>query len=124
MPRSVPEWVGKTDDTKVPPRVRERVFRRQQGICPYCNIPMWPGAIFQADHRIALINGGQNRENNLVVVHTNCHRLKTDRDVAEKAKVARVRQKHLGIKRNSKPMPGSKRSGWRKRMDGTVERRE
>ena len=28
MPRSVPEWVGRTDDTPVPPRVRLRVLER------------------------------------------------------------------------------------------------
>ena len=33
MSRAVPEWIGKTPDTKVPPRVRLRVFEKHDGTC-------------------------------------------------------------------------------------------
>ena len=36
MPRSVDEWVGKTDDTPVPGRVKVRVFQRCKGCCHRC----------------------------------------------------------------------------------------
>ena len=53
------------------------------------------------------------------------HRAKThghDRPKINKAK--RLRERGEGIKRRKgRPMPGSKASGLRKRMDGTVERR-
>ena len=92
MARSIKEWVGKTDDTKIPPRVRERVFDRANGICHCCNLPIKvPFETWDADHRIALINGGENRESNLAPAHSHCHIKKTRQDVAEKAKVASVR---------------------------------
>jgi 5-methylcytosine-specific restriction enzyme A len=41
------------------------------------------------------------------------------------AKAKRQQRAHLGAKaRKSRPIPGSRASGLRKRMDGTVERRE
>ena len=54
-----------------------------------------------------------------------CHREKTaQEDVPRMAKADRARRKIMdGEKRKSRPIPGSKASGWRKRMDGTVERR-
>jgi len=39
------------------------------------------------------------------------------------AKADRVLKKNFGLKPKGRPMPGSKASGLRKRMDGTVERR-
>ena len=37
MPRSVALWIGKTDDTPAPPRVRLRVWDRCVGKCHRCN---------------------------------------------------------------------------------------
>ncbi|MCA1452882.1 HNH endonuclease [Bradyrhizobium sp. BRP22] len=118
------EWIGKTDDTPVPPHVRLRVFERFKGVCCECGIKI-RGRRWICDHRIALINGGENRERNLGPIHEVCDRtVKTPRDVAEKSINNRVRMKHLGItKRNGRPMPGTRASGLKKRMDGTVERR-
>ncbi len=33
MTRTTDEWIGKTDDTKAPPRVRRRIFDAHKGIC-------------------------------------------------------------------------------------------
>ena len=33
MTRSVPEWIGKTPDQKVPDRVKVRIFDREGGVC-------------------------------------------------------------------------------------------
>ena len=49
------------------------------------------------DHIIALINGGENREQNLAPILTAEHKIKTDEDLAIKSKTARIRAKHLGI---------------------------
>jgi 5-methylcytosine-specific restriction protein A len=38
MPRSVAEWIGKTDNTPVPPRVKMRIFERHNGRC-YLTVP-------------------------------------------------------------------------------------
>ncbi|MGX9120289.1 HNH endonuclease [Mesorhizobium sp. BHbsci] len=98
MARSVKEWIGKTDNTKAPPRVCQRVFDRDNGICHFCGQPIQPGQKVETDHIQALINGGENRETNLAPIHKKpCHTIKTAADVADKAKVAAVRKKHSGI---------------------------
>ena len=105
MARSVSEWIGKTDNTKAPPRVCQRVFDRASGICHFCGQPIQPGQAVETDHIKALINGGENRESNLGPIHkATCHKVKTGIDVAEKAKVAAVRQKHHGITAKKQPI--------------------
>ena len=111
MARIVKEWVGKTDDTKIPPRVSQRVFDRAGGICHCCKLLIKvPFETWDDDHIIALINGGENRESNLAPAHSHCHIKKTRLDVAEKAKVANVRGKHIGAKRPSSKLSGKKQS--------------
>lgn len=109
MARTVKEWIGKTDDTKIPPRVSQRVFDRAGGICHCCKLLIKvPFETWDTDHEIALINGGENRESNLAPAHSHCHIKKTRQDVAAKAKVASVRGKHIGTKRPSSPLSGQK----------------
>jgi len=97
MTRSVDEWIGKTDDTPIPPRVRLRVFEAHGGKCYLSGRKILAGEPWQVDHVIALINGGENRESNLAPILTAKHKEKTRDDVAEKSKVARIRAKHLGV---------------------------
>jgi len=101
--RELPEWVGKTPDTPAPARVRLRVFEAHGGRCYLSGRKIMPGDAWELDHVRALINGGLNVESNLAPALKAAHREKTNADVAEKAKVARVRMKHLGI------WPASKR---------------
>lgn len=113
MPRAPKEWIGKTDDAKIPPRVRLRVFDRAGGICHWCKIAIKaPPETWQADHVVALINGGGHRETNLAPIHSHCHVEKTGLDVADKKKVAAVRKKHIGAVAESKPIqsPGFRTS--------------
>jgi 5-methylcytosine-specific restriction endonuclease McrA len=97
--RPRPEWIGKHDGVNIPPRVRQRVFDRDRGICHLCKLPIKPGETWQADHVVALINGGAHSETNLAPAHGHCHVGKTARDMKEKVKTARVRQKHTGAVR-------------------------
>lgn len=101
MSRTVPLWVGRTDDAKVPTRVRLRIFLREDGICHISGRKIRPGEPWDLDHKVALVNGGTHSEDNLFPALRDKHREKTRQDVAEKAKTARVRAKHIGIK--SKP---------------------
>ena len=98
MTRSVPEWVATHDDQAIPPRVRARVFERCGGRCAVCSRKIGPADAWQADHIVALANGGEHREGNLQVICGWCHKAKTREDVAIKAKGAKVRARHLGIK--------------------------
>ena len=100
--RSLPEWRGKTPDSKIPPRVKLRVFDAYGGRCYITGQKIQPGDAWQVDHIKALINGGENRENNLAPVLSAPHREKTATDVKLKSKVARIRAKHLGIETKPK----------------------
>ncbi len=103
--RTVDEWIGQTDNTRAPPRVRARIFDRDNR-CHLCGQPIQVGQKWDMDHVKALINGGENRESNLRPSHRKCHVEKTAKDVAEKAKVAAVRKKHLGITAAKQSIPG------------------
>jgi 5-methylcytosine-specific restriction protein A len=96
MSRTIAEWIGRTDDTRAPPRVRQRIFDAAGGVCHICKLAIKPGETWQADHVKALINGGANTEGNLAPAHGHCHVGKSAIDVKEKAKVAKVRGKHTG----------------------------
>lgn len=125
--RRLPEWRGKTDDTAPPARVRVRVFDAYGGICRCrqdCCVVIRPPMKWQCDHVVALVNGGQNIESNLVPILTDHHKVKTARDVAIKSKTYRIRTKHNGVRTKPKgrPLPGTRASGIRKRMNGNVER--
>jgi 5-methylcytosine-specific restriction protein A len=118
--RKVEEWVGLNDSSPIPPRVKLRIFRAAGGMCAICEQAV---ATAHYDHITALCNGGSNRESNMQLLHVRCHAQKTKADLAQKKKDNRVMSKHVGIKKPGRPMPGSRASGLRKRMDGTVERR-
>jgi 5-methylcytosine-specific restriction endonuclease McrA len=118
--RELPEWIGATPDSKVPPRVRLRVFYRDDGTCQCgCGRLIHAGEKWQTDHTIALINGGENRERNLRTLLVKHHAAKTKEDVAQKSKDYRVRAKHNGIRKPSR-FPGSRDSRWKKKIDGSV----
>ena len=97
MAREIPEWIGATDDSRPPARVRLRVFQRYEGRCYLSKRKIGPGDTWELDHVKALINGGENRESNLAPALKAPHREKTNADVAEKAKIDRIAKKHLGI---------------------------
>ncbi|TKA95975.1 HNH endonuclease [Cereibacter changlensis] len=59
---------------------------------------------------IALLNGGEHRETNLQPLCRSAHKEKTREDVRTKAKIARVRAKHLNLHRPKQIMAGSKAS--------------
>jgi 5-methylcytosine-specific restriction endonuclease McrA len=98
MSRAVKEWIGKTPDSKIPPRVRLRVFEAHGGMCHRAKRKIMAGEPWAIDHVVALINGGENRESNLAPILIDKHKEKTADDVAEKAKVARKAKANLGLK--------------------------
>jgi 5-methylcytosine-specific restriction protein A len=109
--RSVPEWIGSSPDAKVPPRVRLRIFEREGGKCWISGRKIRPGDLWDLDHKVALINGGEHRESNLFPALRDKHRQKTREDVRQKSEAARVRSKHLGIRR----APTIRSAGFAKR---------
>ena len=123
MSRSTPEWKGKTDDTVLPARAKIRIFDAFKGCCAICGNRIMGSLRPAYDHRIALINGGRNVESNFQLLCVPCHKDETGADVKIKAKTARIRKRHLGIRKPSK-FPGSRDSKFKKKIDGTVVRRD
>lgn len=114
MSRAVDEWIGKTDDTAIPTRVRLRVVDRQAGLCASCGRTLGAaGERVEIDHITALINGGENREGNLQALCGLCHAPKTRADVAEKSRTARRKAKRMGFKQ-------AKRKIAYRRFNGTI----
>ena len=111
--RKTKEWIGKHPDSKVPPRVRLRIWEREHGICHLSGRKILSGEPWDLDHKIALANGGAHRESNLFPALRDKHKEKTRADVAEKSKVATVAKKHIGASRpagklQSAPFPLTK----------------
>ncbi len=118
--RAVPEWIARHDDEAIPKRVKLRVFERAAGICHISGRKITAADQWDCDHIVALCNGGEHRESNLAPALRDKHRAKTAEDVGVKSKTARVRAKHLGIKRSARPMPGSRASKWKQKLNGKV----
>lgn len=117
--RTVPEWIGATDDTPVPPRVKLRVFERMGGVCHISKRKIMAGEEWDCDHVVALINGGENRESNMAPALKQPHRQKTADDVKLKAKTDRIRKRNLGIRKRSK-FACSRDGKFKKKLDGSV----
>ncbi len=119
MPRKVPEWKGKNDDTRVPARVKARVFDRYNGRDYITGQKIRPGDRWECDHERALCNGGKNTESNLRPILSPTHKAKTPRDRKLKAKTDRTKQKHIGITKPKTPKGNLVRG-----VDGIVRDRE
>lgn len=111
--RSVKEWVGKTDNAKVPGYVRLRVFEAFKGTCYLSSRKIMPGDKWELEHKIALCNGGEHRESNMAPALVAPHKLKTKQDRATKSKNDTVRKKHIGVRKDRSI------TRWR-RFDGSI----
>lgn len=121
--RSLEEWCGATPDSPIPPRVRLRIFERFDGICQITKRKIRAGDAWAIDHIVPLADGGSHCETNLVPVLEIAHRQKTSKENTERAKVRSIKKKHSGITNDRQPMAGSKKSRWKRKMDGTVVER-
>ena len=69
-------------------RQRERVWLRDQGLCARCGLITTFPSGFELDHRVALANEGTNDDDNMQVLHHECHEAKTNEDLGYKPKIA------------------------------------
>lgn len=116
--------VGTTPRAKISTRARLAVWEAHGGICCICGRKIEAGEKWIAEHVRALELGGADDQSNLAPAHESCAREKTRDDHRRAAKAKRVKARHVGAKAPSKrPMPGSRASGWKRKMDGTWERR-
>jgi hypothetical protein len=76
------------------------------------------------DHIDLWANSRDSSLSNCLAVCPRCHKFKsTKHDTPKAAKTVRQRDKHSGIRKAGPVMPGSRKSKWKRRMDGTVEPR-
>lgn len=107
------------------PAQRLKLFLAHAGKCCICGGKIAVGESWIDEHvRPLWLDGTNDIETNRAPAHASCAKDKTKREAGIRSKVRRVAAKHQGAHRSRNPMPGSKASKWRKRMDGTVERRE
>lgn len=99
--RNVPEWIGKTPDSKVPKAVRMRVFNRWGGRCYLTGAKIKLGDKWELEHVKSLRSAlpGEphlNRETNLRPVLRGPHKAKTAKENTAGAKADRTWLKHNG----------------------------
>ncbi len=109
--RQVPEWRGATDNARIPPRVKLRVFQKFSGVCPKCTRKLVPGQ-WDCDHIIALALGGEHREMNLrPLCRFPCHSDKSRDDAAVRKRFNAGQRKRAGVKRRRRTIAGRRFNG-------------
>lgn len=119
--RTVPEWVGRTDDSMPPSGVKDRIRERQGNCCALTGKEFRPGDRIEYDHVVPLWLGGSNTEGNLQAVLHEPHKRKTATEAKVRAKCTRIRKKHHGL---AKPKSSLSHPKLKRRMDGTVVHRD
>lgn len=100
-------------------------YDRCGGTCEGCGCDLALAKGVEYDHRIADNLRPDNSVENCQVLCIPCHKQKTKADVKVIAKANSVRAGRLNAKPfPSRPLPGSRGSGLRKKFDGTVLRIE
>jgi 5-methylcytosine-specific restriction endonuclease McrA len=109
---------------KLTAKQRAEIFRDNEGRCHICTRKIAPGESWDAEHPLARGLGGSDKPKDLRPAHVDCHKPKTREDRRIMAKADRSLKRYIGVKRTRNPLPGSRTSGLKKKMDGTVERRK
>jgi 5-methylcytosine-specific restriction enzyme A len=120
--------VGTTKRKALTPTQRLKLFESWHGCCCICERKIQAGEAWIDEHIRPLAMGGTNELDNRGPAHKACADAKTfgkDGDLSLIARAKRQKMRHLGIKqRRGPPIPGSKDNGWKRKMDGTLVRRD
>ena len=107
-------------------KTKREAFERCGGRCEGCGILFRAGINIEYDHRSPDYFEGPNTLENCQVLCRPCHVLKTGGDMKNIARAERILYKAAGMRGKSlrgRPMPGTKASGIKKKLDGTIIRR-
>jgi 5-methylcytosine-specific restriction endonuclease McrA len=117
------EDVGTTQRKPLTPTQRLKLFEVHGGRCYRCGTKIL--GMFIDEHIRPLALGGSNDLDNRAPVHPKCAEDKTrNEDMPRIVKAKAQKRAAHGIKADrGPPIPGSKRSGWKRKMDGTLVRR-
>lgn len=104
-------------------KIKAQAALRAGGRCENCTARLMTGS-YHYDHDTPDGLGGEPTLENCKVLCKSCHSIKTTKqDVPAIAKAKRRERARFGIKKHqARPMPGTKASGIRKRMNGNIER--
>ena len=104
---------------------RLNLFLKRKGACASCYLKIDAGKAWDIDHILPVALGGTNKPENLQILCKPCHQSKTAKnDIPRIAKTKRLKARHLGAHAPSiRPIPGSRSSPWKRKMDGSVVRR-
>lgn len=112
-----------TKRATITPKRRAEIFRDADGICHLCCRKIGPGETWEVEHVKPLALGGADDADNMRPAHVDCHKGKSRDEIRIVRKADRQMKAHAGVKRTSRPMPGSRASRWKRTLDGrTVER--
>jgi 5-methylcytosine-specific restriction protein A len=103
---------------------RAEIFNVRAGKCHICGQKIHPDQKWDIEHIIPLALGGADSGENLDLAHQSCHRDKTKADVGRLAKARRQAAYHNGKKLSKTPLPCGKSSKWKRKLDGSLVRRD
>ena len=114
-------------------KTRRAAWERANGMCEgmvdmgyavvRCLAPVDTGN-FHYDHLDPDWYSKDNELENCAVLCVVCHKAKTKTDVKNIAKSKRIIDKRIKARTpKGRPIPGTKRSGWKRKMNGEVVRR-
>jgi hypothetical protein len=130
---TLPDPYSVTPRKRLTDKERLQMFIAHKGICCICDtkidgvrerwideheIALWLGSLSDEDQ--ARLNGLLNRG----PAHETCAKLKTSKEATERARMRSFAEFHHGAKRPRCPMPGGRRSRFKKKMSGEVVPRE
>lgn len=109
-------------------RERKRLFDLHGGICHICKQTIdGVREAWDIEHVIPWAITRDDSDENRKPAHRGgkCHGEKTKRDIKTISKSNRVRANHIGARAPSRnPIPGSRNTRFKKKLDGTVEYRD
>lgn len=109
-------------------KVKKQAWDRANGFCECgCGRPFGkhPKTVPNYDHVIPAKLGGDATLGNCMCIRFDCHQTKTKEvDMPKIKKVRRSDKQRMGLKpKKRSTINGSKDSGWKRKIDGTVVRR-
>ncbi|GEP07718.1 HNH endonuclease [Methylobacterium oxalidis] len=125
MPLITPEDIGTTPRSCLSPRRRLQAWERTNGKCVVCGERI-DGARERwiIEHIRALELGGADEIANMGPAHEACGREKTRDDHTRTAQAKRQKLRHIGAAAPERPLPGSRTSPLKRKLNGTVVPRE
>lgn len=117
------EDVGTTKRGSISRTRKLKIWEREHGRCMVCNVKLTTGK-FIFEHVRPLALGGVDEDENIRLTCKACASDKTKDDMARINKAKRQKASHLGLKQSKSPLPFGRGSQWKRKMDGTVVRRQ